>query len=158
MKALSSDISKFQAYHHEAVELRYMGAKFTEITEKLNAGNYGKVFKEPTVRKWFTADGYLERQYHIYATQENDRRRQQMRTDLAKLTDRVPLKMQALLDRKEVDSLTLKAVMALLKTLGINIETAPADVLDEYFDRVEDEVRKNDDAQADTHADNQEVA
>lgn len=146
----TNPLTKYQQYHHKAVELRYAGERFEDITDKINAIG-AKTFRPATVRAWFATGGYLEELYFEYASQENDRRRQHMRAELGKLTRRIPEKFDALLARKEIDALTLRTVTQLCKVLGIALdEKAGEDVLDEYFDRLEGEITNDDNAQGDT--------
>src|SRR3990167_1680378 len=81
---------KFQAYHHEAVELRYQGKTYLEIS-LIIAKKYGRDFKESTCRAWFGRGHILDTVYLDYARQENERRRQATREELKKLVSVLPI-------------------------------------------------------------------
>src|SRR3972149_4244680 len=89
---------KLMAYHYRAVELRYQGHTFPEVTRTITE-EYQKDFKDTRVRNWFTSRGILFRLYLDYARQESERRRQLVLEEMKKLLPKLPQKLQELLDR-----------------------------------------------------------
>lgn len=146
---------KLQAYHFRAIELRYSGNTYKEVATQLET-EFKKSFKDQTIRFWFSKNGQLDELYLDYARQENDRRRQHMREELKKLLPEIPKKFEALLNRPQIDTLTLRTVKELCSVLGFKLQgdDDTQDALDEFFDRVEDEIEKenpNPNAAADTN-------
>lgn len=150
-----------QAYHHEAIEQRYLGKTYKEIAEYLSkryAAGKRKDFKEVTVRFWFGTVGMLYDAYFEYSKSENERRRRAMTEELKKLLPMVPKKLLSILERKMIyldkkngkivvteqdvaDKTTLGAVALLLKTLGFALDASDHgdDPSDHFFNRLDGE-------------------
>lgn len=130
------------AYHRRAIELRYEGHTFKEISGML-AVELRKGVHPDTVRKWFARGGFLNEDYLEYARQENDHRRQLMREELKKLVVKIPTKLGSIMDRMDEtgkpDMVALMAIKTIVEILGItaNDERQAQDVLGEYFKRLE---------------------
>lgn len=149
------------AYHYEAVELRYTGKNYTEITTALTA-KYNKEFKLDTVRHWFSRGGYLEKEYLDYAKKENLARQAVTVEELRKLAPKIPIIFSELLERvarkpftgevmnddkgkplRKLDMVTVVALKNLMAAMGFKMPDGDAtDPLDEYFDKLEDEAAK----------------
>lgn len=160
---------KLMAYHYEAIEQRYLGNTYPAVAEYLT-GKYKRDFNPETVRWWFSQKGYLFDLYIDYAARENERRRRLMQEELRKLVPSIPKKFADLLNRvqrvpftgevlkdpdskKEIDKLDMTTVAALkllceildFKRIG---EDTPGNPIDEYFDRLENEVKPQDNAKS----------
>lgn len=137
---------ELQAYHRRAIELRYEGQTYKEICGHL--GVEFKIGKHPdTIKRWFGKDGLLAQHYADYAKDENDHRRQVMRTELKKLVGKVPIVLQGLIERTDKtgqpDAVALMAIRTLTEILGITAddEKETQDVLEQYMRRLP-QVRK----------------
>lgn len=138
---------ELKGFHYQAIEFRYEGKTYNEITTLLTE-KYQKPFKENTVRHWFTSKRFLEKEYIDYAKKENDRRRQVVLEELKKIVPKIPLKFDALLERKGkfgnpiLDMVTVSTLKYLCEILNFKVEPGNdmSNPVDEYFDRLEKEL------------------
>jgi len=151
---------KFQGYHYKAIEKRYHGKSYLEISTELSA-EFNKAIRHQTVRRWFMRGGILESEYVDYCSKENDRRQKAMFQQMKKIVIKIPAKFDELLERqiyakdkqtgeivetgiKQCDMVTVQTLKLIVEMLGL--KEAPKDgedPLDAYFDRLESR-HKND--------------
>jgi hypothetical protein len=130
-------------HHYRAVELRYEGKSFREISFILGL-EFKKAPDQETIRLWFTRTGLLHKEYLAYARAENDQRRQLMREELKKLVVKIPGKLAAIMERVDAtekpDMTALMGIKTIIEVLGITAgdEKESTDVLKEYFERLEE--------------------
>jgi len=141
---------KLQKYHYEAIEMRYRGLTYKEICKELQKTSPRPV-KESTIMNWFSRRGMLGKEYLDYAKKENHRRRQVVLEELKKIVLKIPAKYDALLDRvdskggEKLDMVTRATLKDLCELLGFKFEPeGSSDPLDDYFDRAEQEIKKED--------------
>lgn len=150
------------AYHHRAIELRYMGNTYEEVAQKLKE-EFQKEFQNIRLRQWFRSGGILEALYLDYSKKENDRRRQLTLEKMKSVLDMIPEKYIALLNQRfetdlfgkkildengkpipKLDSVTAKILKDICEMMGFKVEgnSDGSDPLDEYFTRAEQELAK----------------
>jgi hypothetical protein len=148
-----------QAWHYEAIELRWQGKTYREMAEIIWS-KYGKRLREDRMRRWFTRGGILHDKYEEYASRENDMRQSDIRQRLTALAESIPDVLQdtlfqplrnpftgQILKDEQGNILyirnktTNEAVKILATMLGAKFDESEnnkvGDVLDRYFDRVE---------------------
>lgn len=147
-----------QAWHYEAIELRYNGSKYKEIANAL-FDKYGKYILEGRIRKWFMTGGILHDLYAEYSKQQTEERRELMHQQLRQLGMKIPIVLDETLFRplrnaftgEEIkdngktvyvrDRTSNEAVKILATLLGAKFADDEAakvgNVLDEYFQRLE---------------------
>ncbi len=138
---------ELRGYHHQAIEFRYEGKTYKEITTLLTE-KYQKPFKVDTIRRWFISSGLLEKEYIDYAKKENERRKQFVLEELKKLIPKIPITFDALLGRKDkdgnkkLDAVTIRTLELLCEILNFKVEPGSdtTNPVDEYFDRLEKEL------------------
>jgi hypothetical protein len=144
---------KLMAYHYKAIELRYDGLKYHEISTELT-NQFKRDFLDQTVRRWFAKGGMLEHEYLDYTDKENDRRRRYMISEFKKLIPIIPKKFDELLNErmtktgKKLDIVTVATLKLMMESLGLKIEAQPLndkDPLDEFFDRQDEVMEKEND-------------
>lgn len=139
---------KFRRYHFLAIELRYQGKTYKEITENLTTV-FKVSFRPDRIGHWFATDGILEKAYIDYARKENERIRRFIHEELKKLLPRIPKKLEELLQRRDefgqpkLDAVTLGAIRTLCDLLDLkeSIQEGPEGTqnrVDEYFERLEE--------------------
>lgn len=143
-KATKNNLKK---HHYRAVELRYEGKTYENITTIL-AGEFKRQFHESTIRKWFMSKGALEALYLDYANKENDRRRKLVMEEMKKLTQQIPSNYQQLLKTLK-DGINHPAMAGIMRAtlrdlcemLGFRVEELDnTNPVDDFFDRVEQQV------------------
>ncbi len=158
-KEQSGTHALLQAWHYEAIELRYTGKTYTQMSEILWT-KYGKRLPEVRLRKWFMRGGILHDLYEAHASRENDMRQSDIRQRLTALAESIPDVLQETLFTplrnpftgeiiKDRDGNTVfirnkttnEAVKILATMLGAKFDESEnnkvGDVLDRYFDRIE---------------------
>ncbi len=139
--ATKHPLFQLQGHHHRAIELRYEGKTYKEITGHV-AMEFRKGVHPDTVKKWFGRGGLLEGEYMDYARGENDRRRGLMREELKKLVGMIPPKLEQIIKRidgtGQPDMVALMGIKTLIEVLGVsaNDERKPQDILTEYFKKI----------------------
>lgn len=77
-------------FHYEAVELRYQGKTYDEISRELTE-RHKRDFHLKTVASWFYSGGLLEEVYIDYSRKENNRRRRTMLEEMKKVSVKLPI-------------------------------------------------------------------
>jgi len=144
---------KFMSYHYRAIEFRYQGLKYEEISLKL-AAEFKKEFLNQRIRKWFMHNGILDQMYLDYAVKENDRVRKVVLEELKKTTAMIPKGYDALiktlkdqLDDPKSAGVFRQTLKDLSELLGFKVEDniGDGDPLNDYFDEAERQLEKNND-------------
>lgn len=145
---------KYVAYHEEAVELRYQGKTYAEISAYLT-DKYKQEFSVDRLRRWFMKGGILEERYYDYSKKENDRRRKLMMEDMKKVASKIPKVLDEVIEEpvrhpftgkimtdengnpiRKRNGTTVKAVQTIVDMLGFKVEDGDeSDPLDEFFER-----------------------
>ena len=139
---------KFRRYHHLAIELRYEGKTYKEISEQLS--EVFKVnFRPDRIGHWFASNGILEEPYIDFAKKENERVRRFVSEQLKGLLSRIPEALEGLLNRVDEtgnprrDALTLATIRLLIEIVDLKAYLQPEEekksILDEYFERLKQE-------------------
>lgn len=140
------------AVHYRAVELRYEGLTYREIA-KILSEEYDRNIKEQTLRWWFKSGGRCEKHYLDYANKESERRRRLIHTELKKTYNKIPAKLDALLERldaqgkEKLDMVTIKTIEKIVQIIENQVGAIGAnnDVLDQFWDRVEKDIEEKED-------------
>ena len=139
---------KYMAYHYEAIELRYQGMTYEEISVALGT-KYNKEFQNKRLRAWFASKGILERMYMDFAKKENDRRRQVVLEEIKKITSKIPKGYADLIKTLEGNLVDPKSAGVFRQTLkdlceilGFKVEPTGdgSNPLDDFFDKQDEEL------------------
>ena len=147
MERKATKTSKLQAVHYRAIELRYLGSTYKQVSELLKK-EFKKNHGEHKVRRWFMSGGMLEAEYLDYSEKENERRRRLVLEDMKKITTLIPTayeelfkKLVAELKKPEATHETLRKLLRdLSELLDIKLERSEAkrqSTIDAFFDRLE---------------------
>lgn len=150
----------FNALHTDAIDLRYRGMTYKEISKEL-FNKHGKYVLPQRLRAWFMTGGILHDKYAAYAKEENGERRELMQQQLRKIGMLIPKVLEETLFQpmrhpmtgqimkdEEGNVLYMRnrttndAVKILSELLGARFSETDADdmedVLDNYFKRLDD--------------------
>lgn len=125
-------VKRLAEYHKRALEMKYEGASYREIAEKLNehySKKTNKAFSEQTIKDWFKESGTLCVEYRAYEKEADEIHREN--TDMIKKMGvrireqnfRIANEMLVALMGSQTDNVKLAAVKELLD----RVEGKPTD-------------------------------
>jgi len=103
---------ELQAWHYEAVELRYLGLQYKEISQVL-LEKYSKAFPDYRLRRWFANGGILHDLYAKYTIEHNKERQERMNKRLNSLAEDIPEILEETLNLVQVNPFTGQVVTGL---------------------------------------------
>lgn len=137
----NTNYNSLKPVHIRCIELRYLGHTYKEISSILLEQGFGVT--DGVLRQWFKRDGQLYEPYLKYSKEQNEGLFRVAQEEIKKLTQKIPARIEQLLDRKDSsgqpDVVVLMTIKMLAEMFGlaINADLQKTDKLKEYFDRLE---------------------